>query len=681
MILNNNLNKGSHVMRSLYTLGMKSFVLGALILIGFQSPVPAQETKYTKPYWWFGAAAGANLNYYRGSTQQLNADFTVPAVFHDGSGVGLYLAPLVEFHSPDHVLGVMLQAGYDGRKGSFDQILTPCNCPADLNTNLRYITFEPSLRLAPFKSGFYLYAGPRLAFNIGKAFTYSQKINPEFPEQVAEADVTGDFSFIRSTLVSMQIGAGYDIPLSSSEKRSQIVLSPFISYHPFYGQDPRQIETWNITTVRIGAALKFGRGRIAQPPVKTPEPLVAIVEPVEPKVGFTVVAPANIPAKRTMHEYFPLRNYIFFNLESTEIPDRYVLLRKDQVQDFKEEQVDLFIPKNRSGRSDRQMVVYYNVINILGDRMAKNPPATVKLVGSSEKGPQDGRLMAESVKTYLVDVFAIDASRIVTEGRDKPKIPSEQPGGTKELVLLREGDQRVSIESSSPALLLEFQNGPDTPLRPVEIVAVVDAPVDSYVTFTTEGGTEAFTSWSLEIMDNQGTVQNFGPYTKNVVTIPGKNILGTLPEADYKVTMVGTTPGGAVIRKQAFVHMVLWTPPQNTEMTRFSIIYEFNDSKAINLYDKYLTEVVVPKIPRDAKVIVHGYTDIIGDELHNQQLSLARANDVRAILEKGLARAGRTDVKFEVYGFGEDQNISPFENNFPEQRFYNRTVLIDIIPK
>jgi outer membrane protein OmpA-like peptidoglycan-associated protein len=61
-------------------------------------------------------------------------------------------------------------------------------------------------------------------------------------------------------------------------------------------------------------------------------------------------------------------------------------------------------------------------------------------------------------------------------------------------------------------------------------------------------------------------------------------------------------------------------------------------------------------------------------------LSLARANDVRAILESGIKKAGKTDVKFESYGFGEDQKLSQFENNFPEERFYNRAVVIDIIP-
>jgi hypothetical protein len=68
-------------------------------------------------------------------------------------------------------------------------------------------------------------------------------------------------------------------------------------------------------------------------------------------------------------------------------------------------------------------------LNILGDRM-QNPSATISLVGSSENGPADGLAMAESVKTYLVTVFAIDGSRIATKGQNKPNIPSLQAGGT-----------------------------------------------------------------------------------------------------------------------------------------------------------------------------------------------------------------------------------------------------------
>jgi len=676
------IKKGSRVTLPPFRLTIKSLIISALILTGIQTSLQAQDSiQYTKPTWWLGAAAGANFNFYRGTTQKLDADLTVPAAFHDGFGVGLYAVPLMEFRRPDSKLGFMLQAGFDGRSGSFDQVKSPCNCPEDLSTNLRYITVEPSIRFNPFSSPFYVYAGPRLAFNVDKRFTYKKGPDPDAVPQVVNPDVHGVFSDMRKSLISVQIGAGYDFTLTAENKPTQIILAPFIAFHPYFGQDPRSIESWNLTTIRAGLALKFGRGQkvSSKEEVIVPVPIAVVV--VEPDVTFSVNAPKNIAVERRVRETFPIRNYVFFTSGSTEISDRYVLLRKGQVKEFREDQLEVFTPKELTGRSKRQMTVYYNVLNILGDRMIKNPTATVSLTGATMTGKKDGRAMAESVKKYLVDIFGIEAVRINTEGRIKPRIPSEQPGGKLELDLLREGDNRVSIWSESPAITMEFQSGPDAPLKPVEIIDIQVAPIDSYVSFNVSGADTAFTSWSLEIADEQGKIQNYGPYTKETVTIPGKTILGARPEGDYKIKMVGKTKSGKELMKETSAHLALWTPAVPEEMMRFSVLYEFNNSKAIMIYDKYLTDVVTPKIPTGGTVIIHGHTDIIGGEDHNLKLSLARANDVRVIMENALAKAGRTDVNFEVHGFGEDQNLAPFNNKYPEERFYNRTVIIDIIPK
>ena len=398
----------------------------------------------------------------------------------------------------------------------------------------------------------------------------------------------------------------------------------------------------------------------------------------DPDVRFSVSVPKNVPVIRKIRETFPLRNYIFFTVGSTEIPDRYVLLTKNQVKYFKEDHLEELTSKNPAGRSKRQLNVYYNVINILGDRMDKNPMATITLVGSSANGSKDGTAMAETVKRYLVDVFSIKASRINIEGRDKPKIPSEQPGGTRELVLLREGDQRVSIESSSPAILMEFQSGPNAPLKPVEIITLEKSEVANSVSFNAEGAKEAFATWSMEIRDEKNTVQYFGPFTEDKINISRESILGSQTKGIYKATMIGKTKIGKTIKKDASLSIELTDAPKIQEVMRFSIIFEFDDSRAIAIYEKYLTNIVTPKIPSGGKVIIRGYTDIIGDFDHNQRLSLARANDVKKIMETSLEKAGRTDVTFEVTGYGEDEKTSPFENKFAEERFYNRTVIIDI---
>ncbi|WP_300566612.1 OmpA family protein [Flavobacterium sp.] len=649
-------------------LNIKTLALIALVLLGIQSPLQAQETQYTRPSWYFGLAGGANFNFYRGSTQTLNSSLTSPVAFHDGDGIGLFMLPLVEYRPIDSNWGVMFQAGYDNRKGKFDQVMSPCNCPADLSANMSYITVEPSLRFAPFQSGFYLFAGPRLAFNMEKSFKYQLGTNPDYPNQTGSPRIDGDFDNVKKTIFSMQIGLGYDIPLSSKESQNQFELSPFISFHPYFGQHPRSTETWNITTARAGVALKFGRGKRIE------------TSGVVYESQFSIDSPNNTPVTYKANEVFPLRNYVFFNVGSTAIPNRYELLRKGQVKDFKEDQLKVTSPKNLSERSKRQMTVYYNILNILGVRMQQNPSTSITLVGSSEKGPDDGRAMANTIKVYLVDVFSIDSSRIKVEGRTKPSIPSEKPGGTRELELLREGDQRVSIESNSPVLLMEFQSGPNAPLKPVVITYPTEAPIESYVTFNNAGAKEGFKSWSLELKDENGKVQAFGPYTEDKASISGKSILGNRTEGHYTAKMIGITKTGELSVKEAPVHVKLWSPNKVEQGIRYSIIYEFDESTTINIYEKYLSEIITPKIPIGATVIIKGYTDIIGGEVHNQELSLARANDVKTILENSLSKVGRKDVKFQVNGFGEGESASPFENKTPEERFYNRTVIIDVIP-
>ena len=79
-------------------------------------------------------------------------------------------------------------------------------------------------------------------------------------------------------------------------------------------------------------------------------------------------------------------------------------------------------------------------------------------------------------------------------------------------------------------------------------------------------------------------------------------------------------------------------------------------------------------------MIIHGLTDIIGDEVYNHNLSQERAKSAQQIIERALLITGKKGIRFETYGFGKDASLAPFENNLPEERFYNRTVIIDIIP-
>jgi tetratricopeptide (TPR) repeat protein len=358
---------------------------------------------------------------------------------------------------------------------------------------------------------------------------------------------------------------------------------------------------------------------------------------INPDVNFLVNSPENIKIVRSIKETFPIRNYVFFDLESTEIPERYILLTKEQAKEFQINNLEMYVQKDFSGRSKRQLIVYYNILNILGNRMTISPLATITLVGSSEKGPEDGILMAKSVQEYLVNVFGIEKSRIAIEGRHKPKIPSEQLNSVNDLELKKQGDRRVTIESNSPQLIMEFHSGPEAPLKPLEIVVQPEVPFESYVSIHMEGAMDVLKDWSMEITDDQGEMQSFGVYTHEFVSIPGQTILGDRDKGMFNVKMIGNLENGLQIEKDTTVNIVLWKTSDAVEGMRFSILYEFDESESILMYHKYIKEVIVPLIPFGATVVIHGHTDVIGDDTYNAVLSMNRAKDVKTIIEKSLA--------------------------------------------
>jgi outer membrane protein OmpA-like peptidoglycan-associated protein len=621
------------------------------------------QAQNTAPTWWFGVSGAANFNFFDGTTQRLNNSLIVPTAFHKGNGVRPYGSILMEYR-PGNTWGFMLNLAYDGRGGKFDNVIAPCNCPATLSTELSYVAIEPSLRLGFKGTGFYFFAGPRIAFNVDKAFSYTELRQP---------NTNADFSAINNTIFSGQVGMGYDIMLSKATSTTWVSLSPFVSYHPYFGQDPRTIESMSLTTVRAGIALKFGKAHKAVVKIM---PVAAVVPVPVHEFIFTARAPKPVLMQTQVSETLPLLNVIFFDEGSAQIPSRYVLLTSDQAAAFKEDQLQQSQSDGNNGRASAQLSLYHNVLNILGDRMRSNPGIAITLNGASAKGTQEGKQFAENVKRYLVSVFGIQGSRIATQGHLKPYPPSEHPGGTKELALLRAEDRRVDIETSSPELLAEVGG---RMMKSVQVTNTQFDPLDSQVVMNVDSASQLLKSWSVVATDEQGNIKRYGPFTSDQASVQGASLLGNSPEGDYKLTMTGETNKGTTVSKEASVHLMRQTASVKKGY-RYSIVFGFDRSATVASYNRFLTSVVAPLISEGSTVSIHGHTDIIGGEDHNQKLSESRAKDSQRVLEQALANSGRNHVKFETSGFGANAAQSPFENGLPEERFYNRTVIIDIDP-
>ena len=98
----------------------------------------------------------------------------------------------------------------------------------------------------------------------------------------------------------------------------------------------------------------------------------------------------------------------------------------------------------------------------------------------------------------------------------------------------------------------------------------------------------------------------------------------------------------------------------------FRIFLEFS----LSLFKRYLqtTEIV------NLGAVCRRYFDLTHDDYLWKKLF---AKDFKVNIK---LKSGKKAIKYEVYGLGDDEDFAPFANRLPEERFYNRTVIIDVVP-
>jgi outer membrane protein OmpA-like peptidoglycan-associated protein len=612
------------------------------------------------PSLWFGVYGGANVNLFEGVLRTPSSTISVddPAGFTKGNGTGLALGGMLEYNSGG-LLGGNLMIGYDNRAFDAEQV-----GGEDLSASPAYISIEPNARINVGGGGLHVTLGPAIAISIASGFEYvpSAATGPRLAEE-------GDLSDLRGLVIGGQAGVGYDIPLGGYGDPTTM-MTPFVQARLGQGlidPPPGDNDDLGITSIRLGVQLKFGT--YYAPPVISdifPDPVG--------EFDISLRVPNVITDSRTVRETFPIRNYVFFDAGSTELPERYRRLSSADAATFREEQLvrGEGVPGGTSElevRSRQQMNAYYNILNVLGDRLRRTATATVRLVGAAGGDAEAGRVMAENVKRYLVDTFAIDARRITTEGQAMP--PNRSGSGSSS----GEDAKMIAAENYRVSII-----GPEEIVRPLNITTVQEEPLDNDVLVTIRAS-EDIAYWNVEVTDPAGETQRFGPF-RNTATarIEAKPLLGAEHDARFIARGTVTMKDGSTVTSGSKEFRLVRTESivQNTG-TRYSILFEFDESKTVQTYEKFLAETVAPSIPTGSTVIIHGHTDVIGTPEYNVALAQRRVDETQRILTRELTRAGKT-VTFDTYGFGEDERRAPFDNILPEQRFYNRTVVVEVVP-
>jgi outer membrane protein OmpA-like peptidoglycan-associated protein len=316
-------------------------------------------------------------------------------------------------------------------------------------------------------------------------------------------------------------------------------------------------------------------------------------------------------------------------------------------------------------RSARQMSVYHNALNIIGARMARNPSGTIALVGAAPDRDR-GLAMARAVRDYLAATFGIDSARIVAQGAVRPPHASGTRTTPKDdLPLVGEENLRVEILSNDSLLM-----------RPVALRTPERIPYENDLVITAKSAIPV-EDWVVTI-EGEGYSRTFGPFHYPKQRLATAAMLEGKDRGAYSATVTFRTREGETIRRRTSFELFRREVPA-VEGDRYSILFEFDESKTVAMYEEFLRSTVAPRIPNGSTVFIHGHTDVIGEDGYNIELSARRAAMTERVLEEEMRRLGRSAV-FDSYGFGEDEIHVPFVNELPEGRYYNRTVVIEIMP-
>jgi len=355
-------------------------------------------------------------------------------------------------------------------------------------------------------------------------------------------------------------------------------------------------------------------------------------------------------------ETVPLLNYVFFDKNDPEIPKRYAHLTRAETADFS-------VGKLPEGTLER----YYHLLDIIAQRLVQRPSATLRVTGTTDgrESRSVARTRAENVASYLMEVWGIDAARLDVRAQGLPDAPS-----TSRSELGRAENRRVELTSNDADLLAPISSSE------VERVTKPDM-VHFYPSIIAESG---LARWRFEVRDGERTVRDSDGYASYPDSIGWnwRDLEGSLPKGDSLVfTLYAKDESGQEARSEAqsIPINVLTLERKNVEqlpdrtLERISLILFDYDRAKLGGVNRHILRGAAERLSSRSTFIVRGYTDEIGDEEYNQELSERRAEAVHDLLKDLMPGAA---IRSE--GVGESQLL--FDNALPEGRFYCRTVQI-----
>jgi len=381
------------------------------------------------------------------------------------------------------------------------------------------------------------------------------------------------------------------------------------------------------------------------------------------------VAPASLTIEeiRTI-DASPMLGHIYFAKGLNEIPPQYVRLAgPEATAGFDEQQFRDTLEK------------YYQVLNIVGKRLADHPEATITLVGcNADAGAEKGKKKlstrrAEAVRDYLQTVWDIAPGRMPIEVRNLPEMPS-----TSRLEEGQAENRRVEIRSLDPAIL--------DLARSTYLANRIDAPALTLKPSVVSP--HGIVRWKIVADNTAGRLADLAaegdPAAQLTVPLPVGDLKALAGGGDVEVRMeMQDRKGQRLVLAPVLVKVNFIQTSQRLAQKqglrvqeKYALILFDFDKDTIDARNQAIVDTIATRIRElpQATVEIVGHTDNIGKEKYNLKLSERRAVAVHKLLAAACGEACGDRIRFSGVG----PNAPLYDNLSPEARAFNRTVTITL---
>ena len=392
---------------------------------------------------------------------------------------------------------------------------------------------------------------------------------------------------------------------------------------------------------------------------------------LNPPTGTLTSEPSAVNIEEvTIMDSSPLLNYVYFDIGRSTISNRYVIFgNQAETEGFAEEKLKDTMEK------------YHHILNVIGKRLVINPEARISIVGcNSNMGEEKGQMAlsrsrAEAVFSYFRNVWGIDPSRMEVKAQNLPDVPSTSrvPEGVIE-------NQRVEIHSDHPAILDTIKSTytlEECDTKEIRIVPAIEVQtvLAKWQLKLLGGGKEILTregtgnlpqSFAFD-MESLGGVHNVALMEQITAEISGQDNEGN----DFTVSTAAPIKINFIRREERIAQKLASRVIEKYGL----ILFEF-DREDLKDRNQIIVNRVITRMSQlpSATMNIAGHTDTIGEEDYNIKLSERRASAVySAMIQTGIV------VGSQINHAGNGPNYPPYDNNIPEGRALNRTVIITLM--